>query len=205
MEAVEHIRRDLAELKRRRIVALGTYVLIIIGFFGVLMMRSRGPVPYDASWLAAFSGLLLAALLCAVVTIGIPLLSRKVVYLSTGVAALLCVGALAVAMDPNLSPGPHPVGNGMPCFMYGTTVAAIAMAVLGLISSRVWRRFPNPGFLIALGTMGVGLAALHLHCSFQEPLHLFGFHLAPLAVIYLLAHRLVHKRNQLMADASRSL
>lgn len=198
MEAVEHIRRDLADLKRRRALALTTYVGIIAVFFGILWIMPGPSLQRDLPWMIAFAALLAAALLGAAVTIGYPLVSRTTVHLLAGAVAVVCVGALLLVMDPTATTAANPVNEGMPCFVYGTGIAAIAMIVLGVISGRVWRRFPDPGFPLALGMTGVGLAALQLQCGHSAPLHLFAFHLAPVAVVYALAHYVVRRRNEIM-------
>lgn len=200
MEAVEQIHRDLSELKRRRALALSTYAGIIAVFFGILWFRPGAGLPRDLAWMVAFGALSVGALLGAAVTIGYPLVPRRVVHLSAGAVGFVCIGALLLVMDPAVPAAVNPVKVGMPCFVYGTAVAALAMVLLGIISARVWRRFPDPGFTLALGMTGVGLAALHLHCGHAGPLHLLAFHLAPLAVLYVLAHYIVRRRNQFMRD-----
>lgn len=203
MQAVEYIHRDLAELKRRRALGLSTYAGIIAVFFGILWFRrSTEGLPHDPAWVVAFVALLIAALLGAAITIGYPLVSRTMVHVLALMVGAICIGALLLVMDPTITPASDPVRAGMPCFMYGTGVAALAMIVLGILSARVWRRFPDPGFTLALGMTGVGLAALHLQCDHATPLHLFVFHLAPLAVVYLLAHYIVRRRNRLVRARS---
>ena len=146
-------------------------------------------------WWVSFGMLLCGALLGASITLGVPRLSRKFVYVVAGLMTAGCLGALGLVVQPHAD---HTTS--MPCFMYGTGVSAVAMVALGLISGSVWRRFPDPTFVLAMGATGVGLAALHVHCPGVDALHLFGFHLGPLVVIYALSHFVLRARERILRD-----
>lgn len=201
MHALEQIRRDLRDLEQRRRVALGTYLGLLAVFVAVFFLQPTGPraLVRDAGWLLAFGLLLAGALLGAVVTIGYPLISRLAVYVVSALMASGCAAALLLTVDTSAASAP--VSAGIPCFLHSTAVSAAAMLALGAISGRVWRRFPDPGFPLALGATGVGLATLHMRCGGVDPLHLFGFHLGPLLALYALAHYLVRAREDLSRDA----
>lgn len=176
-------------------IALFTYIGIISIFFGLMIFRGGGMAMREPLWVASFGLLLTGSLLGASLTIGVPHISRSLVYVMAGLMVAGCLGALYLVVDLAA-----PASTGMPCFMYGTGVSAVAMVGLGLISGGVWRRFPDPSFVLALGATGVGLAALHIHCPGVDALHLFGFHLGPLVVVYLLAFFALRLRSRILAD-----
>ena len=203
MDPLSDIRSDLRRLKRRRGSALLTYSAALTVFLAALVLGPTRPgvLVRDGTWILAFALMLSAVLMGAAVTVGAPLVGRRWVY---GVGALMALGtlaALAVTMVP-AAPGPedHLVA-GLPCFLFGTTTSGLAMLGLGAISGRLWRRFPNPRFVLALGMTGVGLAGLHVRCGGVHPVHLVAFHLGPLAVLYVVAHLLVRAREGLARDA----
>lgn len=203
MNAIEMIRQDLRELGRRRRRALLVYLGILaalLGFF-FLLPAKPGALPRDGAWTVAFSLLVLAVVLAASVTIGYPLVSRPAVYTLTLIIGVAAIVALWLTMDPAASSHDHAVQAGMPCFAFGTAIGAVAMLGLGALSGSLWRRFPNPGVPLALGMTGVGLAALHMRCGGADPVHLFGFHLTPLFVIYLLAHFAVRTKDALLSSS----
>ncbi len=202
MRALDAIHADLSSLKRQRRTALATYAGLLAVFVGVYLLQPAGPnaLERDLTWTISFVLLLAGALSGAMITIGYPLVKRGTTY---AVAALMlagCVGALLLTIEASAMVPTSQFAAGMPCFMYGTAVSALAMLVLGIISGQVWRRFPAPGFPLAMGMTGIGIAALHAHCGGRDALHLLGFHFTPLLVVYGLAHLLVRTRNKLYRE-----
>lgn len=202
MQAIDDIRRDLDELKSRRRTALWTYMVVLTLFVGVFLLRPTGPnaLERDGAWMVSFGLLLAGTLLGTMVTIGYPLFSRAAVYGVSLLMAAGCLVAILITVDFGATGPANPVRAGMPCFVHGTAMSIAAMLVLGVVSGRVWRRFPDPGFSMALGMTGVGLAALHMQCGGVDPLHLFAFHLSPLIGVYALAHFAVRTRNDLSRE-----
>lgn len=202
MQALEMIRQDLRDLDRRRRTALLAYLALLAALLGVFFVLPEKPnaLPRDGGWAFAFGLMVFGVVLAASVTVGYPLVSRPAVHAITGLIGLGAVAALWLTMDPSTGGPAEAVRAGMPCFAFGTVISGVAMLGLGVLSGSLWRRFPNPGVPLALGMTGVGLATLHMRCGGSDPLHLFGFHLTPLFVIYGLAHFAVRKRNALAAE-----
>lgn len=207
MHAIEHIHEDLSTLKHQRKTAIATYAVLVALFIGVFFLQPAGPnaLQRDTGWSVAFALLLIGALLGAMLTIGYPLVSRATATVGSVLIVVGCSAAMFMTIDPQAAGPAAPLKAGMHCFMFGTAVSALAMAVLGVLSGRVWRRFPDPGFSLAMGMTGLGLAALHLRCGGQDALHLLGFHFTPLLVIYGLAHVAVRVRDRMAADEATSL
>lgn len=202
MQALEQIHGDLRDLKKQRRTALGVYVVVVLALVLLAFLPPAGPMalPRDTGWGVALTLLLGGTLLGAVVTIGYPWVRRNTAIALSLLTILGCLAALLMTMDVHAARPAHPVQAGMHCFMFGGAVSAASMALLGMVSGRVWRRFPDPGIALAMGMTGVGLAALHLRCGGQDPLHLLGFHLGPLLVIYALAHLAVRTRLRLIRE-----
>lgn len=202
MDAVGQIRSDLRTLKQRRGVALAGYAALLAAWMGLTWLQ---PAPdaadgRDAVWGLALALLLTGTLVGVAITLGLPLVSQRWVSAAAGGVALGTVAALLMTVVPG---GPRPEDQlraGMPCFLFGTGTSGLAMLVLGILSGRLWRRFPNPALVMALGMTGVGLALLHMRCGATDPVHLFVFHLGPLGLIYGAAHRMVRARDRLARE-----
>lgn len=190
--AADLIHQELDQLRRARKSALGIYVALL-ALFLVGMQVFAYPVSgvMDVTALCIF---LLGAALSAGLTMGIPLLHG--IALRIGLALSLGSMAIGLLLVMNLK---QPVywGHGAHCFAVGTGFSAVAMVVLGAVSGRLWRRFPDPGLLLALSTTFVGVLALHMNCAARDPLHLVVFHVGPMAVLYGGARFLVRSREQL--------
>lgn len=202
MRAHDAIHADLSSLKRQRRTALATYAGVLGVFMGVYLLQPAGPnaLERDVTWTISFVLLLVGALLGAVITIGYPLVRRTTTYAVSALMLAGCTGALLLTIQASTTATAAPLAAGMRCFMHGTAVSAVAMLALGFISGRVWRRFPAPGFPLAMGMTGIGLAALHARCGGSDPVHLLGFHFTPLLVVYALAHLVVRTRDKLCRE-----
>lgn len=201
MDAVSQIHSDLESLRQRRVLALTTYIALIGVFFGFIFIQPAPmAMPRDVPWTIAFSLLFLGSILGASVTIGYPLVSRRVMYIVSGVMSVGMIIALFMVMDSNGPSPKDPVAAGMKCFTVGTSVSAVAMVVLGVVSGRVWRRFPDPGFVLSLGMTGIGLGFLHMRCGGTDPFHMLS-HFAPLVVLYTIAHFVMRARTRFLADS----
>jgi len=190
--AADLIHEELNQLRRARKSALGIYVALL-ALFLVGMQVFAYPVSgvMDITALCIF---LLGAALSAGLTMGIPLLHGVALRIGIGLSLGLMAIGLLLVMNAK-----EPVywGHGAECFAFGTSISAVAMVVLGAVSGRLWRRFPDPGLLLALSTTFVGVMALHMNCAAHNPIHIVVFHLGPLAILYLGARFLVRFRDQL--------
>ncbi|MGF1511174.1 MAG: hypothetical protein ACFB9M_16900 [Myxococcota bacterium] len=194
--AADRIRSDLAQLRKARHCAFGLYVGLLCLFL-VAMEAFAHPVRGSVSWMVALILFLIGASASAGLALGIPLLHGRALTVSLGSSLGVMVFGLIVAVKAGT---PVMWQGGASCFIYGTGVSALAMVVLGAVSGRLWRRFPDPGFLLALATTGVGLMALHMRCPSQNAVHLFAFHLSPLFVVYGLARLLTATRAQFLQN-----
>ncbi|MEQ9502660.1 MAG: hypothetical protein RIT81_37660 [Deltaproteobacteria bacterium] len=196
--AVDVIHRDLSAFGRRRAVALVGYLALAALLLGAFLLApSKKPtLERDGPWMVALALVFAGSALCTAIALGVPLVRRMTAY-SLGAVGLASVFAgLFLTVDPTAiggAPGPQ-------CFAFGSAVSAVAMVALGVVSGRVWRRFPDPTFFIATGVTGVGIAVLHMRCPNGEPLHLFGFHATPLILLFLVTRFVVRARTRLLQD-----
>lgn len=181
-------------------VALLVLVLTVLG----TLPRKDTALERDGVWFAVLFELFVSAAVCGALVVGFPLLKRKTFFLVGALSGLgLFGGVLAMMHWGPLSIGAGFVGMGMKCFMYGTTFSTIALIALGFISGRLWRKFPDPGLLIAVGVTAVGMSALHFSCGSTDPFHLIGFHLSPMLVAYGVARLAIQLRLKLLEDSNR--
>ena len=203
LNAVAQIRSDLNQLQQRRRLALISYIAtlgLILVALGLLPAKETS-LERNGPWFVALAALVVAAVVCGSAAIGIPLMRRKTFFMVGGLGATGLVGGLVAVMLWS----PSAQGTmGMKCFMYGTTFSTIALVILGFISGRLWRKFPDPGLIIAIGVTAVGVCALHFSCGGTDPVHLFGFHLTPLLVAYGLARLATLVRQKLIDDQPRA-
>lgn len=196
--AVEAIRRDLGALGHRRRIALVAYLalasVLLVAFY---LAPSKKPVlERDLMWTLALLSVFLGSALCTSVAIGVPLVKRFTAYNLGAIGLAAILAGLVLTVDPAVvgtSTGPG-------CFTFGSVIAAVAMVALGVVSGRVWRRFPDPTFFIATGVTGVGIAVLHMRCGSAEASHLFGFHLTPLLGLFLVTRFVVRRVARLRSS-----
>lgn len=197
IEAVPQIRADLQQLRQQRWRALVVYLAVFALFSGALLTRPA-PDPdaaRDLGWAAGLAALFFGAAASTALAMGVPLLHGRRLWAALGASVAVMAGGLAVALDLDGSAwGRH----GHVCFAFGTAISALFMLILGALSGRLWRRFPDPAALIALGTTGVGMVALHLRCESTHVVHVLGFHVTPLAVLFLGARALTRLRQSLL-------
>jgi hypothetical protein len=196
-DALGHIRSDLERVRRRRSFALACYVVVFALLVGGLLVAppQAASIPRSASWMLTLGGLFLSSVLAASAAIGVPLWRERTMFIATAVAGLALGGALALIVDWRA-----PVTTGTKCFAYGAFVSAVAMIVLGALSGRVWRRFPDPGWLLAISVTGVGLTALHFACPATDALHVYAYHLGPVLLAYALARVALRARETLLRE-----
>jgi len=198
LEALPTIREDLAQLRRQRRRSLGIYLGLLAIFSAVLFRGPTGNAAPDAGWYLGLAGLFAGATASTALAIGVPLLHGSKLAVALGSSLGLMLAGLAGAMD--YDPSAEWVHHGPICFVFGTVVSALFMVILGALSGRLWRRFPDPGAMIAVGTTAVGMLALHLRCESTHVLHVLAFHLTPLALLYWGARRLTRLRLSLLDD-----
>ena len=197
IEAAPQIRADLRQLRQQRWRALVVYLAVLALFAGALLVRpAPGPAgARDLGWTIGLAALFFGAAASTALAIGVPLLHGRRLWVALGAGSAVMAGGLAAALDLEGSAwGRH----GHVCFAFGTAVSALFMLILGALSGRLWRRFPDPAALIALGTTAVGMVALHLRCESTHVLHVLGFHVTPLAVLFLGARALTRLRLSLL-------
>lgn len=202
MNAHDQIRRDLHRLRRDRTVTLFGYLTIVTVFlaFVFLSPTREHALERSTSWYVALILMFVASAGGAALTIGVPLLSRPAFIASSLVLFAALVGSLLLIMDFS-QPGPqNPWAAGMKCFVHGSVVSGLAMISLGFMSGRLWRRFPDPGWILALGLAGVGVAALHMQCGGSDPFHLLVFHLGPVLLLYAMARGLIWLREYVLRN-----
>lgn len=202
LEALPRIRDDLRHVRRQRWRALAVYLLVFGLFVGFLWGRpAPGPGgSRDLSWHVGLVAMLVGAAASTGLAMGVPLVHGRRLGWSIGLAVTLMLGGLVAAVDFESPQGW--TDHGPICFAVGTVISALFMIILGALSGRLWRRFPDPAALIAMGTTGVGIVALHLRCGNANPLHLLAFHVAPLAVLFVGARALTRLRLSLLDDDS---
>lgn len=164
----------------------------------VLAPQKATALPRNATWILSLALIFAGSTGATAATLGLPLWQKSTMRVVT-VASLLGIAAgLLLVVDwsaPTLS-----IGMGAPCFAFCTVVSAIAMVTLGILSGRLWRRFPDPGLVMAVGVTGVGITALHFTCGGTDPVHLMVFHLAPLGLVYAIAQVFVRLREKVIQD-----
>ncbi len=181
-------------------ISLLVLVLTVLG----TLPRKDTALERDGVWFAVLFELFVSAAVCGALVVGFPLLKRKTFFLVGGLSGVgLLGGILAIMRWGPLSVGAGFVGMGMKCFMYGTTFSTIALIALGFISGRLWRKFPDPGLLIAVGVTSVGMSALHFRCGSTDLFHLLGFHLSPMLIAYGVARLAIQLRLKLLEDSNR--
>ncbi|MEM1023966.1 MAG: hypothetical protein AAGD10_00090 [Myxococcota bacterium] len=190
--ATEIIRDELDQLRGARKSALGVYVALL-SMFLVGMQVFAYPVTgvMDVTALCLF---LLGAAFSAGLTMGLPLLHGRALTGAIGLSLSMMGIGLLLIMN---SSEPVYWGHGAKCFAVGTGFSAVAMITLGAVSGRLWRRFPDPGLLLALSTTFVGVMALHMNCAARNPIHIVVFHVGPLIVLYFCARGLVRVRDNI--------
>ena len=202
IDVAAEIRRDLGRLRRDRFVTLVGYLVIIAGFLAFVFLSPEGKhaLERSATWYVALVLMFIASAGGAALTVGVPLVSRSVLLTAGGVMFLALLGALLLVVDFTASMPDDPWGAGAKCFLYCTVVAGISMMALGFLSGRLWRRFPDPGWVLAIGLTGVGLSALHMQCGGTDPMHLLVFHLGPVLVMYAVARGLIALREYVLRN-----
>jgi hypothetical protein len=199
--ALPEIQADLRRIRAQRRWALGAYVAALALFLAQL--RPRGSAvdgELDLAWVLGFVGLLTGAVGAAALALGVPLLHGRQLAGALGLSLALMGLGLAAALDV------HPDTwweHGPMCFAFGTGISAFFMLVLGALSGRLWRRFPDPAAMIAIGTTAVGMLALHLKCPSTHAGHVLLFHLTPLAVLFVAARALSRLQRGLLEDAGQ--
>lgn len=197
IEAAPQIRADLRRLRQQRWRALVVYLAVFALFSGALLFRP-GPGPAgarDLGWTVGLAALFFGAVASTALALGVPLLHGRRFWAALGTGLTVMAGGLAAALDLDGSAwGRH----GPVCFAFGTAVSALFMLILGALSGRLWRRFPDPAALVAVGTTTVGMVALHLRCESTHVLHVLAFHVTPLAVLFLGARWLTRLRLSLL-------
>jgi hypothetical protein len=197
MDALAHIQSDLAVLRRRRGIAFAVYLVVFAVLVTGLLLAPPKPeaMPRGVDWMLALGGVLLSSVLATSATVGLPLWRERTLFLLTALAGLGIGGALAFIIDWNA-----PVTLGTKCFAYGAFVSAVAMIALGALSGRLWRRFPDPGWLLAISVAGVGVVALHFSCAAHDAVHVYAFHLGPMLLAYALARLALRTRETLLRE-----
>ncbi len=198
LDALPHIRADLRRLRADRIRALGLYLAIFALFFVALMATDSGlGQRHDLKWALGLVGLFLGAAGSVALAMGVPLLHGRRLALALGGSLAVMLGGLALAVDMESDPAWK---HGPMCFTFGTAISALFMVILGALSGRLWRRTPDPGFMIAVGTTAAGIAYLHSRCDSTHVLHVLFFHVTPLVVLYAAARWLTRVRLQLLRE-----
>ena len=184
-------------MRRGRAIAFTIYLAVFALLVTGLLLAPAKPeaIPRSVSWMLTLCGLMLSSVLAASAAIGVPLWRERMVFVATAIAGLALGGALALVVRWDA-----PVTMGTKCLAYGAFVSAVAMIVLGALSGRVWRRFPDPGWLLAISVTGVGVTALHITCPAVDALHVYAFHLGPVLLAYGLARAALRTREKLLHD-----
>lgn len=199
LEALPRIRGDLKRLRVRRQRALLVYLALLAVFTAVLYPGpSSAGGEHDLMWSFGLVGLFVGAAASTALAIGVPLVHGAKLWAALGVSLGLMLGGLLAALDYEL--GADWGHHGAVCFTFGTVVSSLFMVILGALSARLWRRFPDPGAMIAFGTTAVGMLGLHLQCPNTHVLHVLAFHLSPLALLYAGARALTRFRLRLLED-----
>ncbi|MBK8010750.1 MAG: hypothetical protein IPK13_05330 [Deltaproteobacteria bacterium] len=195
---VEAIHDELTRLRVRRLRALAGYLALMAAVVTLLAIspRKMPGLVRDTAWMAELGLFFLGNAIAASLAVGVPLVSRGRAYALGVLSAALIVGGLAGVIDWS-APVEWAFGPGMKCFVYGTLLTTVAMTALGVLSARLWRRFPNPSFFVAVATSAIGIIALHVACGAQDVVHIFGFHLTPGFVAFGFASALERARLKL--------
>ena len=202
--AVAHIHTELGRLKRHRLVVLGLSLTLVLGvcLLAFFSQENIAPRAEHGRWLLALWILGACTVVATSAAIGVPLV-RGSWFNALGLGSLFgLLIAMAIATDWGSRTAP-PVAAGVKCFTFGTGASVVAMVVLGIISGRTWRRFPNPGLALAVGATAFSAILLHIRCGGAHPLHLFGFHLTPFLVSYAASRSLLKLREQVLQDWGR--
>jgi len=196
-DALGQIRSDLKRTRQKRALALAIYLAVFALLVAGLLIAppKEETIPRTANWMLTLGGLALSSVLAASAAIGVPLWRERTVFVVTALAGMALGGGLAFVVDWNA-----PVTLGTKCFAYGAFVSAVAMIVLGGLGGRVWRRFPDPGWLLAIEVTGVGVTTLHFDCPASDSLHVFAFHLGPVLLAYALARAALRTRETLLRE-----
>jgi peptidoglycan/LPS O-acetylase OafA/YrhL len=195
-DAVSAIHADLARERRRRLTAL-VGLLVAAGFgLAVLAMTSdpRAAGPRDAAWSASLALFYTASACAASLTLGLPLWGRLGTVALTFGGSLAAVGAVALATDLRAPMDPSPA-HGLPCLGTGAVVGVLLLGVSVVITGRMWRRMADVSWVAALGASTLGLAMLNVRCPIHDPVHVFGYHLPTLIVVFLAARGLLALRR----------
>jgi hypothetical protein len=197
MDGADRIRADLTAVRRRRSTALTLYLGVLVLLVVGLLLAPPHPeaMPRSLSWMLTLAGVLLSAVLATSAALGVPLWRERTLFVLTSLAGLGLGGALAVIVDWRA-----PVTMGARCLAYGAFVSAVAMIALGALAGRVWRRFPDPGWLLAISTATVGVTALHFSCPATDAVHVYFFHLGPVLLAYALARIASRTREALLRE-----
>ncbi len=199
MDAIAHIRADLDGLRRRRRTAVALFLgLMSLAVAGLLLGPQKPQaLPRTSVWAVTLAGLFLSSTAAIAAGVGVPLFRARMFRGVTVAAGLGLAGAFAVLADWDA-----PMTMGVKCLAYGTFVSAVAMILLGALSGRLWRRFPDPGWILALGIAGTGAIALHFSCAMVDPVHLYLFHLGPVLLVYALVRSALKTREALLHDGN---
>ncbi|MCB9655927.1 MAG: hypothetical protein H6729_17510 [Deltaproteobacteria bacterium] len=197
-QVVEAIHDELTQLRDRRRRALVGYLGLMAALVTLLALKppKMPGLERNSAWVAELALFFLGNAIAASLAIGVPLVTRGRAYALGLFSAVLVIGGLAGVVDWS-APFVVAFGPGMKCFVHGTLLTTVAMAALGILSARLWRRFPNPSLFVAIAAASIGVIALHVACGAQDFVHLFGFHLTPAFVAFGLARALERARLKL--------
>lgn len=198
--ALGAIHAELAAVRRRRVVVFVAYLFLtaaVLAALSTVPAEAKGGAPRDGTWTAALLLLFAGSGAATAVALGVLLVRRAAAYAIGGAAFAALVAGLALAVDPTFGV----VVPAARCFAFGTGVAAAVMLGLGVVSGRVWRRFPDPSLFLAIGVTGVAVAFLHLRCPSTDALHLFGSHLTPIVVLYFAGRFASRARERILREA----
>ena len=152
-------------------------------------------MPRTVSWMLTLGGLLLSAVLATTTALGLPLWRNRTAFVLMVVAGLSMVGAMAFIIDWRA-----PMTVATRCLVHGGFVSVIAMIALGALGGRVWRRFPDPSWMLALSVVGLGMIDLHFSCGGVDALHVYAFHMGPVLLAYVVVRMALKARAALLRN-----
>jgi hypothetical protein len=199
MEARARIQADLADLRRRRALGFLAFTvllsLLVLGL--VLAPQKSGSIPRGLEWMLSLGAVALVAALAMSATLGLPLWSERALSWLTVSAGLGLAGALALIVEWDA-----PATIGLACVGVATAVSAVAMVAIGAATGTLWRRFPDPGWLLAISVASLSVLVLHFDCGETNAVHVYGFHLGPMLLAYGLARVAVSSQWKLQRSVS---